>query len=330
MADQTPRRKTAALAAGGVALAAVGGLVVFFLSQPPADPPPVVAAAAVTTITENTLAPATTTTAPPVTTTTAPPVTTTTAPPVTTTTAPPVTTTTAPPVTTTTAPPVTTTTAAPATTTTTTEAAPAEEPVEVALPVERPTADTVDCRGNFRRGYRVRDDCVMEAITRTLTLAWAGTREDLLAAVWYGHLLEDTLAQRMEWEQSPETQTLLEEQGFSPAVLAYTKARFNNSSHEGTTVEVHGGHWHHPDEIGVRMRVLYEGEVVMPWIGWGVYYLDGKWQMPYRAGCLLITATSNPAGAICPPDPRPDWKPEVRDGALGRMYSPVDDQENRT
>ena len=166
----------------------------------------------------------------------------------------------------------------------------------------------------------------MEAITRTWTLAWAGTREDLLLATWYGHLLEDTLAERREWEQSAATHKLLEEQGFSPARLAFVKARFNNTSAEGTTVEVHGGHWHQPDEVGVRMRVLYEGEVVIPWMAWTTYYLDGRWQMSYRAGCMLIATDNDPSGAICPPDPRPDWNPEEKGGAiLGGMYAPVDD-----
>lgn len=194
----------------------------------------------------------------------------------------------------------------------------------------RPSEDTVDCKGNFRRGYRVRDACVMEAVTRTWTLAWAGAREDLLSVVWYGHLLEDTLAQRMEWEQTDVALADLEQQGFSPARRAFVEARIADSSSDLTTVEVHGGHWHAPDNIGVRMRVLYDGQVVIPWIALGIDYLDGRWQLNYRAGCVLITTDSNPAGASCPPDPRPDWKPEVRDGAvLGSMYSPVDDRENR-
>ena len=219
-------------------------------------------------------------------------------------------------------------TAAPATTTT---AALVEEPVAVALPVERPTADTVDCRGNFRRGYRVRDDCVMEAITRTWTLAWAGDVEDMLSAVWYGHLLADALEARFEVERSDAYQEILRQdleagEG-TPAQFAYQQERQHGlAMYDNVTVEVHGGHWHEPDDIAVRLRVLYKGEVVMPWIALGINYLDGKWQLPYRPVCQLWFM--HVPSVSCPPDPRPDWKPNV--GTILHYYSPVDDRENRT
>ena len=232
--------------------------------------------------------------------------------------------------------------AAPATTTTTTTTA-ADDASSSTTAVEsggglvvagggvfvRPSADTVDCRGNFRRGYRVRDACVMEAVTRTWTLAWAGDVEDKLSVVWYGHLLEDAWEQRLELERSEARQSALREaveagEGTSAQFAYVQELKDGLPMYDSVTVEVHGGHWHEPDDIGVKLRVLYDGDVVVPWIALETVYLDGKWQFPYRHACQLWFGFV--ASVDCPPDPRPDWQPH--NGTMLSMYSPADDQEN--